>query len=67
MPLFDAKTLDNDLDGLSLLAAVLHSSPKARDEARERGHQRLARAGTFAEVMTTGGSTRAKAKSASVA
>ncbi len=52
MPLFDAKTLENDLDGAALLASVLYATPQAKAEARARGLERLARAGSLGEAST---------------
>ena len=57
MSLFDAKTLDSDLDGAALLAAVLHPTPREKAEARERGRQRMARAGSFEEAFARGPAT----------
>ncbi|GJE54102.1 hypothetical protein [Methylobacterium sp. WL9] len=51
MPLFDIKTLDNDFAGSALLASVLFSTPQAKADARARGRERLAAAGSLAEAM----------------
>lgn len=50
MPVFDAKNLTEQVDGEALLAMILHATPKARDEARERGRMRLERATMLAEL-----------------
>ncbi len=54
MPVFDAKTLHSDPDGLSVLAAVLHPTAKGRDEAVRRGRERLAQPGSLADAMARG-------------
>lgn len=43
MPLFDAKDLDTDPDGVALLARLLYPSPQARADARARGRIRAER------------------------
>ncbi|MER2251858.1 hypothetical protein ABS772_18225 [Methylorubrum podarium] len=50
MPVFDAKNLTEQGDGEAFLAMILHATPKARDEARERGRMRLERATMLAEL-----------------
>lgn len=51
MPLFDAKTLDNDFNGSALLASVLFATPEDRENARARGMARLASFGSSADSM----------------
>jgi hypothetical protein len=50
MPVFDAKNLTEQSDSEALLAMMLHATPKAREEARERGRMRLERATMLAEA-----------------
>lgn len=50
MPVFDAKSLTEQGDGEVLLAMILHATPRARDEARERGRMSAERATMLAEI-----------------
>jgi hypothetical protein len=50
MPVFDAKKLTEQRDGETLLAMILYATPKAREEARERGRVRAERATMLAET-----------------
>lgn len=50
MPVFDARNLTEQCNGEALLAMMLHATPKAREEARERGRMRLERATMLAET-----------------
>lgn len=54
MPIFDAKILDADPEGNTLLAAVLFPSARDKSDAIRRGRERLARAGSIAEAMAAG-------------
>lgn len=49
MPVFDEKNFSLPEDGEATLAMILHATPAARDEARERGQLRLERATMLAE------------------
>lgn len=49
MPVFDEKNFSLQEDGEATLAMILHATPAARDEARERGRLRLERATMLAE------------------
>ncbi|GEP10134.1 hypothetical protein MMMDOFMJ_2421 [Methylobacterium gnaphalii] len=51
MPLFDTETRDNAFDGSALLASVLYATPEAKAEARARGMERIACAGSLFEAM----------------
>ncbi len=50
MPIFDAKNLPQHDEDLNRLAAILHPTPAAREQARERGRARLERATMLAEL-----------------
>ncbi|UGB26087.1 hypothetical protein LPC10_00075 [Methylorubrum sp. B1-46] len=50
MPVFDARNLTEHCKGEALLAMMLHATPKAREEARERGRMRLERGTMLAEA-----------------
>ncbi len=49
MPIFDAKNLPQHDEDLNRLATILHPTPAAREQARERGRARLERATMLAE------------------
>ncbi|SFL36775.1 hypothetical protein [Methylorubrum salsuginis] len=50
MPVFDAKNLPHRDEDLNLLATILHPTPAAREQARERGRARIERATMLAEL-----------------
>ncbi|KQT53332.1 hypothetical protein ASG52_04170 [Methylobacterium sp. Leaf456] len=50
MPIFDAKNLPHHDDDLNVLATILHPTPVALEQARERGRARLERATMLAEL-----------------
>lgn len=50
MPVFDAKNLPNQDEDRNLLALILHPTPTAREQARERGRARIERATMLAEL-----------------
>ncbi|MCE4223848.1 hypothetical protein HCU64_08810 [Methylobacterium sp. C25] len=67
MPLFDTKTLDTDFDGAALLASVLYATSEAKAEARARGLERLARAGSLADAPESAPPPRAECARAQAA
>lgn len=50
MPVFDAKNLPTQDEDLNRLATLLHPTPAAREQARERGRARIERATMLAEL-----------------
>ena len=50
MPVFDAKNLPDQDEELTLLATILHPTPAAHEQARERGRARIERATMLAEL-----------------
>ncbi|GJD94994.1 hypothetical protein [Methylobacterium iners] len=52
MPVFEAKTLESDLEGLAFLAAVLHPSHDERVRALTHGRCRADCAAAMADPMT---------------
>ncbi|CAO4152113.1 hypothetical protein [Methylorubrum extorquens] len=51
MPVFDGKYLTEHGESEALLAMILRPTPKAREEALERGRMRLERATMLAELV----------------
>lgn len=52
MPVFEAKNLDTEFEGLALLSAILHPTRQAQTRALRHGRQRAARAAVLADPMT---------------
>lgn len=50
MPIFEAKNLPAHDEDLDVLALILHPTPAAREEARERGRARIERTTMLAEL-----------------
>lgn len=50
MPVFDAKNLPIHDEDQDILALILHPTPAARDQARERGRARIERTTMLAEL-----------------
>jgi hypothetical protein len=52
MPVFEAKNLDSEFEGQSLLAAILHPTRAAQTRALRHGRRRAERAAALADPMT---------------
>lgn len=50
MPVFESKNLLTQDEDRNLLAMILHPTPAAREQARERGRTRIERATMLAEL-----------------
>ncbi|KQQ25398.1 hypothetical protein ASF53_22225 [Methylobacterium sp. Leaf123] len=67
MPVFDAKYLTEHGESETILAMILRPTPKAREEARERGRMRIERASMLAELApAVPGTTLASLKRADI-
>lgn len=58
MPVFDGKHLTERCEDEAFLAMVLHATPKARADARERGRMRVERASMRSELTPAVPGTR---------
>lgn len=52
MPVFEAKNLDSEFEGQTLLASILHPTRAAQTRALRHGRQRAERAAALADPMT---------------
>lgn len=52
MPVFEAKNLDSEFEGLALLASILHPTRQAQTRALRHGRQRASRSAILADPMT---------------